>query len=210
MKVNVRKLVTFLFLTAMVAGTYPAPGQSDREQWQPPEKIMDAVGVRPGMTIGEPGAGSGYLTFPLAGRVGATGKVYANDISTSSLDEIRDRVKREGVENIEIVLGETEDPVFPERNLDMVIMVYVLHCLERPLKFMENVKKYLAPDAPLVIIERDTDHERAHPPSFMTKREVLDTIQETGYELERTETFLPRDTIYIFKLKERSTAVGAP
>ena len=82
----------------------------------------------------------------------------------------------------------------------MVIMIYVLHCLEKPLEFMENITKYLKPDAPIVIIERDTHRERAHPPSFMTKREILETIQKTNYKLERTETFLPKDTIYIFKL----------
>ncbi len=82
-----------------------------------------------------------------------------------------------------------------------MIMVYVLHCLDRPLEFMENVKKYMGPDTPLVIIEKDSQRERAHPPSFMTRREVLATIQETGYELIRTETFLPRDTIYVLKLR---------
>jgi ubiquinone/menaquinone biosynthesis C-methylase UbiE len=177
-------------------------GQTDREQWQPPDKIMDAIGVKPGMIIGEPGAGRGYMTFYLAGRVGENGKIYANDISRSALDEIESRAKREGIENIETVMGKIEDPAFPARDLDMVIMVYVLHMLDKPLEFMENVKKYMRHDTPLVIIERDTRTERAHPPSFMTNREILATLQETDYVLERTETFLPKDTIYIFKLKK--------
>ena len=62
----------------------------------------------------------------------------------------------------------------------MVIMIYVLHCLEKPLEFMENIRKYLKPDAPIVIIERDTQRERAHPPSFMTNREILETIGDTA------------------------------
>jgi ubiquinone/menaquinone biosynthesis C-methylase UbiE len=176
-------------------------GQTAREEWQPPDKIMDSIGVKPGMIIGEPGAGRGYMTFYLAERVGREGKVYANDISRSALDEIESRAKREGVKNIEIVMGEIDDPVFPQKDLDMVIMVYVLHMLDKPMEFMENVKKYMTPDTPLVIIERNTHEERAHPPSFMTNREILETLQKTDYVLERTETFLPRDTIYIFKLK---------
>ena len=176
-------------------------GQTRREEWQPPGKIMDAIGVKPGMVIGEPGAGTGYMTFYLAERVGKKGKVYANDISKSALDEIVRRAEEEGVKNIEIVMGEIEDPVFPVNDLDMVLMVYVLHMLEKPLEFMENVKKYLKPEAPLVIIERNTLGDRGHPPSFMSNRQILETLERTNYVLVRTETFLPKDTIYIFKLK---------
>ncbi len=86
----------------------------------------------------------------------------------------------------------------------MIIMVYVLHHLDKPIKFLENLKPYLKPDAPLVIIEQNTNRERAHPPSFMTKKQILETIDNTAFELLRTETFLPRDTIYIYKLKTTS------
>ncbi len=201
MKANRLAQVAIPILILIASGATTVLAETDREKWQPPDEIMDAVGVQPGMTIGEPGAGTGYLTFHLARRVGETGKVFANDIDESSLEVIRERSRREGIGNIEIVVGETEDPLFPEQNLDLVIMVYVLHCLDRPLEFMENVKQYMGPDTPLVIIEKDTNRERAHPPSFMTKREILATIQDTGYELIRTETFLPKDTIYVFKLR---------
>ena len=179
----------------------PAFGQADRETWQPPEKIMDAVGVKPGMKIGEAGAGRGYFTFPLSGRVGAGGVVFANDISTSSLDTIRSRASAEGIDNIRIVVGAVEDPLFPEKDLDMVVMVYVLHMLETPVEFMKNLRKYIGADGTLVVIERNAAHERAHYPSFMTRGQVLETMEDIGYELVRTETFLPRDTIFIYAPK---------
>jgi ubiquinone/menaquinone biosynthesis C-methylase UbiE len=204
MKIRFRQSpVLFLFIVLFSLNT--AQAQSDREEWQPPGKIMDAIGVKPGMIIGEAGAGRGYMTFYLAGRVGSEGKVYANDISRSALDEITKRAKSESVENIEVVMGEIEDPLFPADKLDMVIMVYVLHMLDRPMEFMENLRKYMTPETPLVIIERNTRRERSHPPSFMTNREILETLQETDYVLERTETFLPKDTIYIFKLKKQKS-----
>ena len=183
----------------LVATSCTASGQADRETWQPPDKIMDAIGVEPNMRIGEAGAGTGYFTFPLAGRVGPEGIVYANDISTSSLDVIRDRAEAEGLANIEIVVGAVEDPLFPETDLDMVVMVYVLHMLEKPVEFLRNVRKYMRPGARLVIIERNGTRDRAHYPSFMTKKQVLETMGETGYALDRTETFLPKDTIYIYR-----------
>ena len=162
---------------------------------------MDAVGVRAGMRIGEAGAGEGYLTFHLARRVGDRGVVYANEISEGDLETIRNRAQREDVDNIVTVLGEVEDPLFPEKDLDMVIMVYVLHHLDRPIEFLQNLEGYLKPDAPVVIIEKNHHTERSHPPQFMTGRQVLETIEESGYELEKTETFLPRDTIYIYRVR---------
>ncbi len=195
-------VLSLLLVIFLCSASY---SETRREEWQPPDKIMDAIGVKPGMVIGEPGAGRGYMTFYLAERVGKDGKVYANDISQSALDEIVSRAKREGVKNIEIVRGEIEDPIFPVDDLDMVIMVYVLHMLDKPLEFMENVKKYMKPDAPLVIIERNAHKDRGHAPSFMSNRQILDTLEETNYVLERTETFLPKDTIYIFKLKTKNT-----
>ena len=186
----------------LVATSVTTFGQADRETWQPPEKIMDAIGAKPGMRVGEAGAGTGYLTFPLARRVGPDGLVFANDISTSSLDVIRNRAAEEELGNIKIVPGEIADPLFPEEDLDMIIMLYVLHMLEKPVEFLQNVRKYLAPGSPLVIIEKNTTTERAHYPSFMTNREILETMQESGFELIRTETFLPKDTIYIYEVRE--------
>jgi ubiquinone/menaquinone biosynthesis C-methylase UbiE len=174
----------------------------ERETWQPPEAIMDAIGVRPGMRVGEAGAGRGYFTFPLARRVGARGVVFANDISTSSLDAIRERAEQEGLKNVQVVVGAVDDPLFPEKDLEMVVMVYVLHMLERPVPFLKNLHAYLRPGGALVIIERNTAAERAHHPSFMTNREILKTMSETGYTLDRTDTFLPRDTIYIYKTRK--------
>jgi len=177
----------------------PCLGWGDREDWQPPEKIMDAIGVKPGMRVGEAGAGRGYFTFPLARRVGPRGVVFANDISRASLDVIRRRADREGLGNVRIVEGVVDDPLFPEKDLEMIVMVYVLHMLERPIPFLRNLRAYLRPGGWLVIIERKTGIERAHAPAFMTNRQILEMVGETGYALDRTETFLPRDTIYLYK-----------
>jgi len=202
-KRTVRFSATALGLAAcLTAAIAPSFGRdADRETWQPPEQIMDAVGVRAGMRIGEAGAGEGYLTFHLARRVGDRGVVYANEISEGDLETIRIRAQREGVDNIVTVLGEIEDPLFPEKDLDMVIMVYVLHHLDRPIEFLQNLEGYLKPDAPVVIIEKNHDTERSHPPQFMTGRQILEIIEESGYELEKTETFLPRDTIYVYRVR---------
>jgi predicted methyltransferase len=86
---------------------------AERDARLQPERVMDAIGVRPGMVIGEAGAGRGYFTFKLARRVGAQGKVYANDIDRGALDHIRQVCRDENIANVETVVGEVEDPLFP-------------------------------------------------------------------------------------------------
>jgi len=210
----IERLARATALTIAACGAVAAPtpcfGQeTDRETWQPPEKIMDAIGVKPGMRVGEAGAGRGYFTFPLARRVGDRGVVLANDISTSSLDVIRARAEREGVKNIQIVVGAVDDPLFPEKNLEMVVMVYVLHEVERRVLFLENLRAYLRRGGSLVIIERNTSGGATHQPPFMTHRQVLETVREAGYTLDRTETFLPHDTIYICRARELGANRGS-
>ena len=173
-----------------------------RDTWQQPENIMDTIGVKQGMVIGEAGAGEGYFTFKLSKRVGNKGKIYANDIDEDALGKLIDRCDEEGISNIETIVGETENPLFPVGILDMVIMVYVFHDLEEPVKFIENIRPSLKPGANVVIVDRDPDKYGGQYDHFLKKDQVVDKVKKSGYELIRVATFLPRDNIYILKLSD--------
>jgi len=170
---------------------------SDRDSWQQPEKIMDTIGVKPGMTIGEPGAGEGYFTFKLSGRVGKNGKIYANDIEKKKLEKIQKICNEKGIKNITTILGKQDDPLFPNHQLDMVVMVYVFHHLKNPVAFLANVKPSLKDGANLVIVERDPKKYADASNHFMKKEAVLDIIKQADYTVTKIATFLPRDNIYI-------------
>ena len=171
--------------------------ESYRDRWQQPETIMDTVGVKPGMVIGEAGAGEGYFTFKLARRVGPTGKIYANDILKKALDEINKHCRHEGIKNVETILGKIDNPMFPIGQLDMVIMVYVFHELDKPVEFFQNIKPSLKPHASVVIIDRDPERYGWDKSHFMKKADVLEYIKQAGYEILHVYTFLTRDNIYV-------------
>lgn len=182
-------IITFSFLWQLDA--------ENRDSWQQPERIMDTLGIKAGMVIGEAGAGEGYFTFKLANRVGEQGKIFANDIDEKKLKKIEERYQEENIHNITIILGKTEDPLFPKAKLDMAIMVYVFHHLEKPVAFLKNIKPSLKSSAPLVIIERDPDKFNDRSGHFLPKEEVIQTIKEANYDLTNMKTFLPRDNIFI-------------
>ncbi len=177
---------------------------------QPPEKVMDAIGVKPGMTIGEIGAGHGRYTVHLARRVGQKGKIFANDIDQEALSVLCGRCQRENITNVETILGKEEDPLFPEKSLDMAFMVWVFHGLDKPGPLFKNLKSGLKPGAPLVIVdpidsEIDMEMEfvgeeiESNRPTI--KERVEKAAEEAGYEIVRIETFLPKDYIFILHVK---------
>jgi len=181
------------------------------EERQPPEEVMDAVGVKPGMVIGEVGAGRGRYTVHLAGRVGPKGKVYANDIDEKALAYLRERCRRDDIQNVEAILGKVDDPLFPEQSLDMAVMVWVYHMLDKPVPLLKNLKSSLKPGATLVILDPPDDEIDAEikqmtgkldPDRPAIKERIVNGGAEAGFELVRMETFLPKDTIYILKVKE--------
>jgi len=163
---------------------------------------MDSIGVEPGMVIGEAGCGDGYFTFKLAKRIGENGHIFANDIKESELKRINNKCKEDNISNITIILGEVEDPLFPEDSLDMAIMVYVFHDLEKPVKFLNNAKSSLKPDASLVIVDRDPERFGREYDHFLKKEEVLKKITEANYQLIKLFTFLERDNIYVIQPKK--------
>lgn len=169
-----------------------------RDSYQKPDKVLEVIGVKPGMVIGEPGAGKGYFTLKLARKVGPTGKIYANDIVQKELDILKSKIKKQGLTNVVIIKGKVTDPLFPQGQLDMVFMSYVLHDLSKPVPFLENLKPSLKANAPLVILERDPEKYTKTAWHFWKKEKILKTVKAAGYRLERIETFLPRDNIYIF------------
>lgn len=184
------------------------PWEKEINERQPPEKVLKSIGVKPGMTIGEIGAGRGRYTVCLARETGKTGKVFANDIDAAALAYLRGRCRRSGIGNVETITGEMNDPLFPENSLDMAIMVLVYHMLDNPDELLRNLKHSLKPGARLVILdphdeeidrEFGIDRSSAGSNSPTIKERIGKTAKATGYDLVKIETFLPHDYIFILK-----------
>lgn len=219
MRTKSRSLVFFASLVLLIMGhkaflaaqtDLSEAGELSSIERQPPDKVMDAVGVKPGMVIGEIGAGRGRYTVYLARRVGNTGKVVANDIDAKSLGYLKDRCARQGFRNVEPILGEEEDPLFPDNSLDMAIMIWVYHMLDKPDPLLKNLRPSLKPGALLVILDPPDEEidlefniDRSDPEVKVPKiRERIEKSAEaSGYDLVRAETFLPKDIIFILRVK---------
>lgn len=220
MKVNSKNILFMLFMAVMllqgVSLAFQRPFEETREKWandrMPPEQVMDAIGIKPGMVIGELGAGRGRYTVHLANRVGKQGKIIANDINEKALAYLRERCQRHNIQNIETLLGKIDDPLFPENSLDMVVMVWVFHMLEKPLPIMNNLRSSLKPGATVVILDPPDDEideeikamkGKLDPNRPTIKERIEQGAAAGGFELVKILTFLPKDSIYILKVKDK-------
>jgi len=203
--------LSFLILVSVLIfqAAAPAPrtsGQTYLEQQtnerQPPDKVLPAIGVKPGMVIGEVGAGRGRYTVHLARAVGDGGKIYANDINQESLEYLRRRCRDEGIRNVETILGEVDDPLFPKGALDLAFMVLTYHHLAKPVELLKNLIPCLKPGATIAVIdpdpERDADRGGRESTSVEKMRREASLA---GFEVIRIETFLEKDNIFILRVK---------
>jgi len=88
-----------------------------RDKWQRPAEVLDTLGLKPGSFVADVGAGDGYFAFHLAARVGSLGRVYAEDILEDELAKIRSRKAKQGLSQIETILGTPSDPRLPAETL---------------------------------------------------------------------------------------------
>jgi ubiquinone/menaquinone biosynthesis C-methylase UbiE len=144
------------------------------------DRAMDAVGVWPGMIVGEAGAGDGYFSLPMARRVGAAGVLYANDIDAPSLRRLSEKADRESLANVHTVIGTIDDPQFPRRDLQLIVIVHAFHDFSRPADWLVNAKKYLRPGGAVAIIDRDP--EQGAPSHFWPASRIEGHAKTAGYD----------------------------
>ncbi len=121
------------------------PDEIRANEIQPPELVIDILGIKQAMTVGEVGAGHGRLTVHLAERVGEKGKVYANDIDPEAINYLKTRCQNQGLKNVETILGLPDDARFPQNSLDAVVMAYVYHHIDDPIPLLKSILPSLKP-----------------------------------------------------------------
>lgn len=116
-------------------------------------QIARALELKPGMTVGDIGAGSGYHTVRLSHLVGPAGSVVAQDVTRDYLIELATRTERLKLTNVQFALGEPHDPRLPASSLDAAILVHMYHEIAQPYAFLYNLAAALKQDARVGIVD---------------------------------------------------------
>lgn len=180
----------------------------ERDAEENTSTAIRALQIQRGQVVADIGAGSGYYTVRMAAAVGTAGKVYATDIQPGMLDILRRRVAREGLTNVETVLGLPDDPKLPAGSLDLALMVDVYHELEAPQTFVRRLRAALKPTGRLVLLEyRKEDRDvPIRPEHKMSIAEVKAELEPEGFKLVRVLNDLPWQHILVLSRSDAPTA----
>jgi ubiquinone/menaquinone biosynthesis C-methylase UbiE len=172
----------------------------ERVREEEPDLALDALQIPAGAIVADVGAGSGFMTTRLARRVGPAGKVYANDLQPEMLALLRERLTREQLRNVELVLGDVDNPNLPDGAIDLVIMVDVYHEFSEPQKMLRHLRQALRPGGRLVLLEyrKEDPFVPIRLEHKMTVAEAKLEVEAEGFRLTRVDPVLPRQHILIF------------
>jgi predicted methyltransferase len=145
-------------VAAIVGDTFST--EDARDRMGEFEKVVTLAGVKPGMWVADVGAGEGYYSVRLSPVVGKRGRVLAEDIQPDVTDQLAQRVQRQGLDNVAVMLGEPDDPKLPAHSLDRVFLVHVYHEVASPYAFLWHMRESLKPGGLVIVVDADRPPQR--------------------------------------------------
>ena len=175
--------------------------RASRQREEAPEEALTLIGLRPGMTVADVGAGSGYMTTRIARLVGPAGKVYAEDIQPAMLQIVQEKAKTGKLTNVAVVLGTDVDAMLPAESVDLALLVDVYHEFQHPQEMLRSIRRSLKPDGRLVLVEyRKEDPTIPIAPTHrMSVADARTEVEAEGFTFDRTVEDLPRQHIIVFR-----------
>ena len=165
---------------------FETPGRDARLQI---DRVMTLLGITPGKTVADIGAGSGWFTVRAARWVGPAGVVYAEDINPEAVRAIETRAKKEQLANVKAILGAPDDLKLAANSVDAALMLKVYHEIAHPVPVMKELRMALKPGGRVGIIDRNgngADHGLDH---AVVEREM----HEAGFKLKEHYDFTKAD-----------------
>lgn len=172
------------------------PERVDEEK---PDQLIELLDLKPGQSVADIGAGTGYISWRMAEKVGREGKVFAVDIQQEMLDLLLEKMKSRGHQNVVPVLGTITNVHLPANAIDLAIMVDVYHEFSHPHEMMQSLVAALKPGGRIAFIEYRAEDpkvpiKRVHK---MTEAQVRKEAAAAGLAWEKTIADLPRQHLII-------------
>ena len=160
-------------------GSKEFSSEDARDERGEAESVMRLAEISPGMRVADIGAGEGYYTVRLAEKVGAQGRVLAQDIDRAVLDRLGARVVRERLDNVSIKLGAPDDPKLPENSFDRIFLVHMYHEVQEPYAFLWHMWPSLKPGGQVIVVDRDQPTDQHGIPQLLLSCE----LEASGFRL---------------------------
>ena len=169
----------------------------ERDAWQKPHQVIEALALEPHAVVADLGAGTGYFSVRLA-RMLPKGTVYAADVEPGMVKYLGERAKREGLDNLKPVASSVSDARLPAK-VDLVLLVDVYHHIDDRERYFRRLAASLAPGGRLAVIDFKLDSPRGPPQSSrVDPGRVKAELARAGYALTAEHAFLPDQYFLLF------------
>ncbi len=173
-----------------------------RDEWQQPDRVVQALAIQPGQRVADIGAGGGYFTFRFARAVGAEGKVYAVDVDPDMTGLVERQVATLGLRQVEAILAVADSPRLPEA-VDLVFVCNTYHHLSNRADYFRRLREALRPGGRLAIVELSGKNWFARTFDHSTSAETIRSeLEAAGYRLAEQHNFLEQQHFLIFTTAE--------
>lgn len=181
---------------AMAAGAFPKPDrtvaeiispqwatEADRDGVDEVGQVAKGLGIRPGMSVADIGAGSGYYAVRLAKMVGQEGRVFAEDVTPAYLATLERRLKTSRIANVTVIRGEAHDPKLPPASVDIAVLVHMYHEIAQPFGLLYHLAAAMRPEGRVGIVDLDDIPSRhGTPPTLLRCELAAAGYREIGFQ----------------------------
>ena len=179
----------------------PVRGESGRDRWQEPKRILDALNIREGTHVADLGAGYGYFTFRLARRAGKTGRVFAVDVSKPRLKYLRRRARASNRKSksadIRVLRGNDRESGLPPGGVDLILSVNTYHHLKNRVAYFRRLKQVFRKGGRLALIDYRPKDERYSGHSI-ARAIIVREMKAAGYRLVLEFKFLEKQNFLVY------------
>ena len=185
----------------------------ERAMWQRPEQVVRALALAPGDRVADLGPGDGYFLPYLSEAVGPQGRVYAVEVDANRILDLTARVEERGLRNVELVLGDPDDPRLPDGRIDLALVVNAFRRIEDRPAYLARLRDALRPSGRVALIEPDpelegvlrwlVDGEQASSRAALRRE-----MRAVGYAPAASFSFLPAQVFEVFSLPGALAAGG--
>lgn len=172
---------------------YKESAWADRDKWQRPDEIIKHLNLKPGSKVADIGCHEGYMTMKLSKVVGENGTVYAEDISQSKLDKLKEHLEDRKISNVSIVKGNEDDPNLPENTLDAVVILDAYHEMDSHDEILQHIRQSLKPGGRLLLCEAVAEVRRTASRSQQEDKHELgmnfaiDDLKKAGFIIQKQQ-----------------------